>query len=102
VKTHFVLLSLLMACMMLSGMVASAAEGENLLANGGFEDRVADPWTSYGGVTITAVDELRRAAIDEDVIEGDFCLYVEVLSKGGNFWDGGVQHGGHTFEAGKV
>jgi hypothetical protein len=62
VKVHFILHTILMACMMLFGAIVNADEGDNLLANGGFEDGIADPWSSYGGVTITAVDELRRAA----------------------------------------
>lgn len=100
-RTLFVLV---MICTMIfgTGYVSRAVEGENLLANGGFEDRIADPWSAYGSVSINVVQELRRAAVDEDVIEGESCLYIEVLAKGATFWDSGLQHSGHIFEAGKV
>ncbi len=42
----------------------------NLLANGGFEDGVVDPWGTYGGVTTEVVQELAGAAVPEDPIEG--------------------------------
>jgi hypothetical protein len=29
------------------------------------------------------------------------CLHVTVASAGANFWDAGLQHAGHVFEAGK-
>jgi hypothetical protein len=77
-------------------------EGENLLANGGFEDFIAEPWSTYGDASIKVVDKLQKAAVDEDPIEGDVCLEVSVTAKGANFWDSGLQHAGHTFEKGKV
>jgi len=102
-KMQCILFSLIMVFTIAFGASYTlAAEGENLLANGGFEDRIADPWSTYGSASIEVVQELRRPAVDEDVIEGESCLYIEVLAKGGNFWDSGLQHAGHTFEAGKV
>ena len=76
-------------------------EVENILANGGFEDGVPAPWGTYGGVTTEVVDKLEGAAVDEDPIEGNFCLHVVVPAAGANFWDSGLQHAGHVFEAGK-
>ncbi|MHC4520782.1 MAG: carbohydrate binding domain-containing protein, partial [Planctomycetota bacterium] len=73
----------------------------NLLANGGFEDGVVDPWGSYGDATIEVVSELVDAAVPDGPIEGDMCLHVTVASAGANFWDAGLQHTGHVFEAGK-
>jgi len=84
------------------GYAHAAEEGENLLVNGGFEDAIAEPWSIYGAATMKVVMELKKAAVDEDPIEGDFCLQVTVDAKGANFWDAGFQHDGHTFEAGKV
>jgi len=69
------------------------AEAENLLANGGFEDGVVDPWSTYGDASLEVVQE--------DPVEGDYCLHVTVGSAGANFWDAGLQHGGHVFEEGK-
>ncbi len=65
----------------------------NLLVNGGFEDGVVEPWTSYGDVTMEVVSD--------GAIEGNYCLHVTVGSAGANFWDSGLQHTGHVFEAGK-
>jgi hypothetical protein len=65
----------------------------NILANGGFEDGVADPWSTYGDASIEVVQD--------DPVEGDYCLHVTVNSAGANFWDAGLQHAGHVFEAGK-
>jgi len=76
-------------------------EVENILANGGFEDGVTAPWGTYGGVTTEVVEELVGAAVDEDPIEGNFCLHVVVAAAGANFWDSGLQHAGHVFENGK-
>jgi hypothetical protein len=67
--------------------------GENILANGGFEDGVADPWSTYGDASLEVVQE--------DPVEGDYCLHVTVNSAGANFWDAGLQHAGHVFEADK-
>ncbi len=65
----------------------------NLLANGGFEDGVVEPWSLYGDGSIELVQD--------DPAEGANCLKVTVNSAGANFWDTGLQHGGHVFEAGK-
>ena len=73
----------------------------NILANGGFEDGVADPWGTYGDATLEVVQELVDAAVPEAPVEGSSCLHVTVGSAGANFWDAGLQHGGHIFEAGK-
>ena len=73
----------------------------NILANGGFEDGVAEPWSTYGDATLEVVQELAGAAVPEAPIEGGSCLDVVVTTAGANFWDAGLQHGGHVFEAGK-
>jgi len=65
----------------------------NLLANGGFEDGVMAPWSTYGDVTAEVVSE--------GATEGESCLHITVNSAGANFWDAGLQHTGHAFEAGK-
>jgi hypothetical protein len=65
----------------------------NLLANGGFEDGVMAPWSTYGDATAEVVTD--------DPAEGSSCLHVTVNSAGANFWDAGLQHTGHVFEAGK-
>ncbi len=74
---------------------------DNLLANGGFEDGVVEPWSTYGDVTTEVVTELTDAAVPEAPIEGSCCLHVTVPGPGANFWDAGLQHAGHVFEAGK-
>ncbi|MFC1633276.1 LamG-like jellyroll fold domain-containing protein [Planctomycetota bacterium] len=75
---------------------------ENLLANGGFEDDLTGaPWSTYGDASLEVVHELVGAAVPEPPIEGEHCLHVTVGSAGANFWDAGLQHGGHVFEAGK-
>jgi hypothetical protein len=75
------------------GHPAPEAAPGNILANGGFEDGVMDPWSTYGDVTVEVVAE--------DPIEGDSCLHITVGSAGANFWDSGLQHTGHVFEANK-
>lgn len=79
---------------------AWGAEVENLLENGGFEDGVMAPWSTYGDVATEVVTELEEANVPEDPIEGDFALHITVFSKGANFWDSGLQHAGHIFEGG--
>ena len=86
----------------LIAFIANAQEIKNLLANGNFEDGIVDPWTTYGNVKVEVVKDIKKAAIDEKIIEGDYCLHVTVLSKGANFWDAGIQHTKHVFEAGKA
>ncbi|MHC4519184.1 MAG: sugar-binding protein, partial [Planctomycetota bacterium] len=63
----------------------------NMLANGGFEDGVMDPWSIYGDAT--------GEVVADDPAEGDACLHITVNSAGANFWDAGLQHTGHVFEA---
>ena len=82
------------------GLSRSQAQ-ENILANGGFEDGVAEPWSTYGSATMEVVQELAGAAVPEAPIEGSSCLHVVVPAAGANFWDSGLQHAGHVFEAGK-
>jgi len=79
------------------------AEVENILVNGGFEDRETAPWSTYGAVAIKIVDRLAGADVAEDPIEGEQALNVLVNAKGANFWDSGLQHnpGNHVFEKGK-
>jgi hypothetical protein len=76
-------------------------DSRNILANGGFEDGVAEPWSTYGDATLEVVQELAGAAVPEAPIEGGSCLHVVVAAAGANFWDAGLQHAGHVFEAGK-
>ncbi len=79
-----------------------AQEIENLLTNGGFEDGVLEPWSTYGdNVTTEVVDELVDAAVSEDPIEGDYCLHITVTVPGVEWWDMGLEHAGHLFEADK-
>jgi hypothetical protein len=79
-----------------------AQEVENILINGGFEDGVMPPWGTYGGATAEVVDKLEGAAVDEDPIEGNYCLHVVVPAAGANFWEVGVNQGGLVFENGKI
>ena len=95
--------ALLILCIGLSP--SFGLEGENLLANGGFEDGVLDPWTSYGGAgaAIEVVQDLAGAAVPEGPLEGAYALRVSVGSAGANFWDAGVQNrSSPVFEAGVV
>ena len=85
--------------MVLTGYVYGAPI-ENLLQNGGFEDGIPAPWTTYGTATMEVVNKL-KANVPEDPIEGEFCLHVTVAAKGANFWDSGLQHAGHVFKKGK-
>jgi hypothetical protein len=80
---------------------APPADSSNLLTNGGFEDGAADPWSTYGDATLEVVQDLVGAAVPDAPVEGSSCLHVTVNSAGANFWDGGLQNGGHIFEAGK-
>ena len=87
-------------CIGIIGIGSSHAQ-ENLLANGGFEDGVLAPWSTYGNVTTEVVKQLVGAAVSEGPIEGDYCLHLVVPVAGANFWDAGLQHTGHVFQAGK-
>jgi hypothetical protein len=64
----------------------------NLLANGGFEDGNTENWSVYGDATMEVVQG--------DAAEGTFYLHL-TTPQGANFWDAGLQHPGHVFEAGK-
>ena len=79
-----------------------AAEGDNLLANGGFETGNEAGWGGYGDHTRAVVQDLVGAAVPGGPIEGSYCLHVTVPTAGTNFWDAGLQTWqGNTFEAGK-
>ncbi len=71
-----------------------AQEAVNILVNGGFEDGVMAPWTTYGNVTTEVVKQLAGAAVPEGPIEGEYCLHITVPGPGANFWDMGLQHRG--------
>jgi len=75
---------------------------ENILVNGGFEGGEVTPWGTYGGASAEVVDKLEGAAVAEDPIEGNYCLYINVPQAAANFWETGFNQGGLTFEAGKV
>jgi hypothetical protein len=79
-----------------------AQEAENILINGGFEDGVAQPWGTWGGVSIEVVDRLEGAAVAEDPIEGNYCLHVTVPAAAANYWDAGFNQAGLVFEADKI
>ena len=83
----YIKISLAMACVILLGI--GYAYG---LANGGFEDGVMEPWSIYGDAT--------GEVMTGDAVEGAHFLHV-TTPQGANFWDAGLQHGGHVFEAGK-
>jgi len=90
-KAKCIFSCLIMALVLLMGASYSHA-ATNLLANGGFEAGNTDPWSVYGDATMEAVQG--------DAAEGNFYLHL-TTPQGGNFWDAGLQHGGHVFEAGK-
>lgn len=58
-------------------------------------------WNSYGTSSARVVSQLTGAVVPEAPIEGKYCLHVTVPAAGANFWDVGLQHTGHVFEAGK-
>jgi hypothetical protein len=99
------------ALLMASGAAESsqAREGINLLTNGGFEEGSSMPldtwaplvWSFYGDHTAEVVSKLEGAIVAEGPIEGEYCLHITVPAAGAHFYDVGVHHGGHTFEAGK-
>jgi len=86
----------------LSGPSNAQDEVENILVNGDFESGVSDPWGTYGGATVEVVDKLDGAAVDEDPIEGNYCLHIVVPAAAANFWETGFNQGGLVFEAGKI
>ncbi|MHC4587192.1 MAG: carbohydrate binding domain-containing protein, partial [Planctomycetota bacterium] len=77
-------------------------EVENILVNGGFEDGVVSPWGSWGDITLEVVDKLEGAAVNEDPIEGNYCLHVTVPTAAANYWETGFTQTGLVFEAGKI
>jgi concanavalin A-like lectin/glucanase superfamily protein/carbohydrate binding protein with CBM4/9 domain/F5/8 type C domain-containing protein len=79
---------------------SQAQDVENLLANGGFEDGVAAPWSAYSA-TIEAVEGLVGVNVLEPPVEGNYCLHVEVPTPGTDNWSNGLQHAGHVFEQDK-
>jgi len=66
---------------------------DNILANGGFEDGIPDPWSVYGDATMEVMQG--------GAIEGNSYLHL-TTPLGANFWDAGLQHAGHTFDEGKI
>lgn len=73
----------------LSGSVSQAAT--NLLKNGNFEDGTTNPFSVYGAATLK-LDTTEKYA-------GNASGYVDVASKGANFWDSGFQYLNIEFEA---
>jgi hypothetical protein len=100
-RTIWLVVALLIGFMALSPGHAQD-EIENILVNGGFEDGVETPWGTYGGASTEVVDKLEGAAVDEDPIEGNFCLHIVVPAAGANFWEIGLNQTGLVFEAGKT
>lgn len=100
-RFYFSLTSIIMVSVFIIGVPAGSAEPENILKNGGFEDGILAPWTTYGGAITEVVSSLKKASVPEDPVEGKFCLHVVVPAKGANFWDTGLQHPGHVFQKGK-
>jgi hypothetical protein len=98
-KNRVVWLTVLLLIVIM-GFSPSRAQ-ENILVNGGFEDGVMPPWSTYGPVTSEVVDKLTDAAVSEAPVEGEYCLHLVVPEAGANFWDAGLQHAGHVFETGK-
>jgi len=68
---------------------------DNLMKNGGFEDGVLAPWSTYN-------DGVKTEIIKTGAFEGKNYLKV-ITVKGANFWDAGLQHnaGNYTFVKGK-
>jgi hypothetical protein len=73
-----------------------AAEVDNMLTNGGFEDGVLDPWYIYDNI-----NEATAEVVADDPVEGNSCLHVVVPEIGANFYDVGLSQPGYVFEAGK-
>ncbi|HUU20709.1 MAG TPA: carbohydrate binding domain-containing protein, partial [Sedimentisphaerales bacterium] len=101
-RTRVIWLTVLLLIGFLGIGSSHAQEVENLLVNGGFEDGVMAPWTTYGGATTEVVEELVGAAVREDPIEGQYCLHIDITALGEFFYSIGLQHRGHNiFEQGK-
>jgi hypothetical protein len=75
--------------------VISAASGANLLANGGFEDGVLDPWYIYDNI-----DGATAEVVSDDPVEGNSCLHIVVPEISASFWDVGLSQPGLVFQAG--
>lgn len=74
-----------------------AQDSENILTNGGFEDGVLAPWTSYTTGTVNATFEV----VTDDPIEGEYCVQANLAQAGANFWDAFFKYPGLVFEQGK-
>jgi len=98
-RTRLVLLTAVLLIGFVGFSPSHAQEVENLLANGGFENGVVEPWGTWGNVTTEVVEKLVGAAVPEAPIEGRYCLHIEIAEEGANFWDAGLQHAGNVFEA---
>jgi len=77
----------------------------NILANGGFEDGVLEPW-NFPNVTAEVVQDLTGATVPEAPIEGDSALHITIAKTdeiGAGFWlyNARQQPPGFVFEAGK-
>ena len=97
-KRGILLITLLFVGLLSLGV--QAQDVENLLANGGFEDGVATPWSVYSA-EMEVVQGPVGVMVLEPPVEGNYCLHVQVPSPGTNNWDNGLQHAGHVFEKDK-
>jgi hypothetical protein len=68
---------------------------------GGFESGVLYPWRTYGNVSAQVVTELAGATVPENVIEGKYCLFLDVAPGIADFWDAGLKSPGVVFQKGK-
>ncbi len=100
-KNRIVWLTAVLLIGLVGVSTSHAQDVVNLLDNGGLEDGVTDPWSTYGDATLEVVTELVGAAVPEDPIEGTYALHVTVNSAGANSWDAGLQHAQRVFENGK-
>ena len=73
---------------------------ENLIKNGGFEEKM-EGWSTYGDVKTSVETKLAGATIKDEPIEGKRALFISIAAPGENFWSSGLQHKDHTFEKGK-
>jgi hypothetical protein len=70
---------------------------ENLLTNGGFEDGVLTPFTSYTSAAVGATWEV----VTEDAIEGNYCVKATLGAAGANSWDAWLKYQDLIFQQGK-
>ncbi len=90
---NYTILGTLGLLIVLIGWGTALGQGyENLLLNGGFEDGVLDPWTTYGNTFDVVM---------EDPIEGNYCVRTDIAQPGANFWDVFFKYPGLVFENGK-